>query len=320
MGMRTQADMGTVCVADREPLERAQGETLQPAQKGAVFCVADTRFGTFASGGVALALDPALRAFAVPGDGCDVRIEVRWADRIARPTREAAFESGGLWSVFDEGATHTFCFSTPALGSAPYKSLRIDRQFQHGELTIRRDCFRTSGPVYPLEYPLDELLMIHRLAQGEGVEVHAMGLVERGRGHLFLGHSGAGKSTFARLWKRDSGALVLSDDRIILRVRDGRIWMYGTPWHGDAGIASPEAAPLCRAYLLEHGIKTELTRVSKGSAAAELLARSFVPHYSAPAMNFTLSFLERVARETPCYVFRFLPDRSAVEAIRDGGG
>jgi hypothetical protein len=32
----------------------------------------------------------------------------------------------------------------------------------------------------------------------------------------------------ARLWKDVPGVTVLSDDRIILRKMDGRIWMFGT--------------------------------------------------------------------------------------------
>jgi hypothetical protein len=91
--------------------------------------------------------------------------------------------------------------------------------------------------------------------------------------------------------------------------------MYGTPWHGDAGIASPESAPLSRLYLLEHSNQTELVSLSPGRAAAELFTRSFVPHHSSRGLQFTLRFLDRVAREIPCSIFRFLPDKSAVEAI-----
>jgi hypothetical protein len=288
-------------------------------ESSVTFRVAETCFGVFADVDIRLTLDPSLREFAVAGGGpgsCDVRIDVRWADRIARPDGKPRFDSGGLWSVFDEGCARRFYFSTPLFGAEPYKALRIDSAFERGEVLLRRDCFAPASAMYPLEYPLDELLMIHRLACGEGVEVHAVGVVdEQGRGHLFLGHSGAGKSTTARLWRRESKALVLSDDRIILRARDGQIWIHGTPWHGDAGIASPEAAPLFRTYLLEHGSKTELATIPKGRAAAEFLARCFVPHYSADAMDFTLRFFDRVARETPCFAFRFLPDESAVEAV-----
>jgi hypothetical protein len=185
---------------------------------------------------------------------------------------------------------------------------------------LSRRFFDTDRPVYPLEYPLDELLMIHRLSQGEGVEVHAVGISdENGRGHLFLGHSGAGKSTTARLWLDRPGVRILSDDRIILRARDGQIWMYGTPWHGDAGIASPDSALLTGIYLLEHGNSNEQFLLPPGRAAAELFTRSFVTHHSGEGIRFTLEFLDRVARAVPCSIFKFVPDESAVEAICRAG-
>jgi len=278
--------------------------------------VAEVALGLFADTGLKLAIAQELGPFAVEPNAPDVRVAVGWTSGMNVPSGTPLFDSGGLWSLFRVDRGNRFFFKTPVLGATPYKSAWFNADFTEGEVTLFRPYFDVKQPVYPLEYPLDELLMIHRLARGEGVEIHGLGVVdEAGRGHLFVGHSGAGKSTLARLWQREPRALILSDDRIILRERAGRIWMYGTPWHGDAGIASPEAAPLCGAYLIEHGTRPELTPIPKGRAVAELLARSFVPHYSAEAMDFTLGFLARVARETPCFTFRFFPDHTAVEAI-----
>jgi len=282
------------------------------------FRVADISF-EMASNDVRLALEPGLGVFAAEPEGRGVKIAVEWAAALTTPSKAPLFHSGGLWSAFEERGGLRLYFSAPSLGPAPYKAAWFDRGFTRCEVKLFRPYFDAELPIYPLEYPLDELLMIHRLACGEGVEVHAVGIVDEARrGHLFLGHSGAGKSTTARLWRAHSDAGILSDDRIILRLREGRIWMYGTPWHGDAGIASPGCAPLSRIYLLEHSHETALSPVSRGRAAAELLARSFVPHYSPQGLRFTLEFLDRVAREAPCFVFRFLPDQSAVEAIRRG--
>jgi hypothetical protein len=284
------------------------------------FRVGGTSFGLFSDGSIEMALDPGLRDFIVEPSLGDIQIQVEWTDSLEIPSGEPLFNSGGLWRLFEESGGYRFYFSTPYLGASPYKAAWFDPEFKRGHLVLFRPYFDERKPIYPLEYPLDELLMIHRLACGEGVETHAVGIVdEAGQGHLFLGHSGAGKSTTARLWKSESNAQILSDDRIILRVRDGRIWMYGTPWHGDAGIASPECAPLSRLYLLEHSDHTELLSLSPGRAAAELFTRSFVPHHSPEGLQFTLRFLDRVAREIPCSIFRFLPDKSAVEAIfREG--
>jgi hypothetical protein len=289
-------------------------------RQGLAFRVGGTSFGIHSDGDIELALDPGLRDFIVEPSLGDIQIQVEWTERLEIPPGEPLFNSGGLWRLFEESGGYRFYFSTPYLGASPYKAAWFDPEFKRGHVLLFRPYFDERKPIYPLEYPLDELLMIHRLACGEGVETHAVGIVdEAGLGHLFLGHSGAGKSTTARLWRSESNAQILSDDRIILRVRGGRIWMYGTPWHGDAGIASPESAPLSRLYLLEHSNHTELVSLSPGRAAAELFTRSFVPHHSPKGLQFTLRFLDRVARETPCSIFRFLPDKSAVEAIyREG--
>ena len=181
---------------------------------------------------------------------------------------------------------------------------------------LNRSAFPVGTAIYPLEYPLDELAMMHRLALGDGIEVHALGLAdEDGRGYLFLGHSGAGKSTTARLWQQ-RGVRLLSDDRIILRKQNERIFMYGTPWHGDAGVALPDCAPLSAMFFLEQAPADELVPLSQSKAAAELFARAFVPQYLKSGIQFSLDFADQVTCSVPNSVFRFAPTPGAVEVIR----
>ena len=265
-------------------------------------------------------LDGAALFFSVnPAIRADVRLEIDWADHLALPLRKPVFDSGGLWALFEEAGGYRFYFSTKVLGSIPYKAAWFDRTFSRGEIVLYRPYFDPDLPVNPVEYPLDELLAIHRLALGEGVEVHGLGVVdERNRGHLFVGHSGAGKSTSARLWQQRRGARVLSDDRIILRIENGRPRMYGTPWHGDAGIALPESADLSHIYVLQHGHQNRLTPLSPGRAAAEVVSRSFIPYHSREGLDFTLRLLEKIASAVQGSLFQFVPDETAVEAICHG--
>lgn len=300
--------------------QTASTEIATPEQRSArrrlAFRIGGTSFVLVGGHGIQLALDPGLQQFGIEANSGDVRIEVNWTNDLAMPSGAPRFDSGGLWSLFDESDGHRFYFSTPNLGTAPYKAASFSPDFARGELVLFRPYFDAERAVYPLEYPLDELLMIHRLSRGEGIEVHALGVVDRfRRGHLFLGHSGAGKSTAARIWQLEPDAQILSDDRIILRLNGSQIWMYGTPWHGDAGVASPCCAPLSQLYLLQHSGKTELVPISTARTAAELLARSFVPPYSSQAIQFSMQFIERVACEIPCHLLRFVPDRSVVEAV-----
>lgn len=283
------------------------------------FSIGGISFGLFAPASMDLALDPEMAPFRIGTAAPDVRLDVDWADDLQMPDATPLFDSGGLWSLFEERGTYAFYFRTSFLGTTPYKAAWFDRDFRHGRISLARRFFDLSQPVNPLEYPLDELLAIHRLSRDGGVEVHAVGVVDEfGRGHLFVGHSGAGKSTSARLWQKHPGARILSDDRIILRFEDGRPCMHGTPWHGDAGLALADSADLSAVYFLEHGSRNKLTPVPAVRAAAELLARSFVPHHSAEGLEATLRSLDRITRETPCSLFQFVPDQSAVEMIYRG--
>jgi hypothetical protein len=270
--------------------------------------------------GMRLAVDPEHAPFVLAesaGKACDIEIDVRWAEKLEAPAEAPAFDSGGLWTAYPAKDGHNFYFVTESMGKAPYKTAWLDANFRRGRITLSRQYLAGAEAVFPLEYPIDELILTHRLAKGEGVEVHALGLVDRdGSGHLFLGHSGAGKSTSARLWKQEDGVELLSDDRIILRKHESEFWMYGTPWHGDAGIASPGRAKVHSMFVLEQALKNEIIPMKPSQGVAELFARCFSPQYIRPGLQFTLEFLEEFARRVPCSRFRFLPNSSAVEAIR----
>jgi hypothetical protein len=247
---------------------------------------------------------------------CDIDVSVQWTDRLQKPSGRKLFDSGSVWVLHEEDDGLVFDFATPVLGCQPYKRLAVDRGFSDARLLLNRECLRASRRVFPLEYPLDELLVTNWLAGSRGVEVHGCGVVDHGTGgHLFLGHSGAGKSTTARLWRSFRGVQVLSDDRIILREQSNEIWMHGTPWHGEAGFASPEKAKVRKIFVLEHGVRNQILPLPKARAVEELFARCFPPFYDHGALTFTLSFLHRITGCVPCYLYRFVPDQGAVSEI-----
>jgi hypothetical protein len=257
-----------------------------------------------------------LDAFEAESPHCDIEIGIEWAERLQKSEGKRLFDSGALWTLYANDSGFIFDFATPLLGDQPYKRVCVDKVFSEARMFLNRECLSEMAPVYPLEYPLDELLVTNCLARGSGVEVHACGLVGSEIGsHLFLGHSGAGKSTTTRLWKSLPDVRILSDDRIILREQGNEIWMHGTPWHGEAGFASAEEARIRRILILEHGEKNEIVPLSKSRAVAELFARCFPPFYSRELLDSTLSYLHRITNSVPCYLFRFLPNPSAVEKI-----
>lgn len=276
--------------------------------------------GLWCEPGMPAVLDSEHLAFghsADRGNACDIEFEVSSVPSLTLPNAAPNFHSGGLWSAHRDLTGTQFFFFSAALGSEPYKAAWLDPSFSRGHVVLHRSSFAAQDCVFPLEYPIDELVLMHRLALGEGVELHALGLVDDdGSGYLFLGHSGAGKSTTARLWMRQPGVRLLSDDRIIVRRHQGQYRMYGTPWHGDAGVASQGSAPLAAIFFLEQAPQNQVLPISQSQAAAELFARAFLPHYVKPGIEFTLQFLDELTRSIPSSIFRFTPTVDAVEAIR----
>ena len=269
-----------------------------------------------------LAVPPngAMTPFLVREAEPDLRLQAQWSTLGAVSGGEHLFESGGLWSLAAENGALRFSFTSPVLGPLPYKVAWLDKDFRSGEVLIHRPYFPPGRAVYPLEYPLDELLLIHLLAGGRGVEMHACGVVDSsGQGYLFAGQSGAGKTTMARFWQKAGGVggiMVLSDDRIVLRYQAGRFWMYGTPWHGEAELSSPGRAPLNGIYLLRHGPSNKLVPLRRSASVAKLVACSFPLFYHSAGLDFTLGFLDQLVQTVPCYELSFTPDERVIALVR----
>jgi len=307
------------------------------------FCVGGVSVRLTGSDSAAVALVPSLMPFQARRGLSDVNIRVEWVGKLSAKPGLELFDSGALWRLYECELGFQFDFSAPVFGDQPYKRLIVDRDFSCATLQVSEEVFAAFPFTAPLDYPLDELLIMHRLTQEKAIELHSCGIVRPdGTGNLFVGHSGAGKSTTTQLWTAREDVEVLSDDRIIvrreadqqrkvLRLRENcasrishsaqddkkkyKMRMYGTPWHGEAMYASPGSAPLARIFILEHGHGNVLTQLSPSQAVAELFARAFVPFHRHEYVEAALEFLQEVVAAVPCYRYAFEPNESAVERI-----
>jgi hypothetical protein len=306
---------GASCVAEQPPAELWR----------ASFSIGEVSFAISGAGAHPV-FGPQLEPFRSDSIACDLEISLQWADRLYPPSGRLLFDSGSVWTLHEDREGWLFDFASEVVGSEPYKRLQVDREFRSGRLLLNRKYFPDSVPCGPLDYPLDELVVMHRLGRERGVEVHAAGIRDaKGNGYLFLGHSGAGKSTTTRLWNQLSGMTVLSDDRIILRKREtlqgqAEVWMYGTPWHGEAAFAAPAKARIERLFVIDHAPgdapENAIIPISGTMAVGEIMARSFLPFHDSVALENTMSFLQEMVAILPCYRLEFCPDSTAVAAVR----
>lgn len=88
-------------------------------------------------------------------------------------------------------------------------------------------------------------LFAQAVLEHDGVFVHASCVSMEGKSYLFLGKSGTGKSTHARQWLQAfPDCRLLNDDNPALRIEDGKVMVYGTPWSGKTSCYKNEGYPV----------------------------------------------------------------------------
>jgi hypothetical protein len=188
--------------------------------------------------------------------------------------------------------------------------------FRRGDLYVELVDPDLEVYPYPLAAPLDRILFINLVTHGLGLMLHACGIAVDGKGYIFAGPSDVGKTTLARLWSEFSGATILGDECLIVRRKQNRFWVYGTPWVGEAGLFSPLGVPVERVFFVDHDQQNLVSPISAEQAVKKLLAQSILTPYDAFAvesgLDFGLSFVSLV----PAYEFGFVPDRSAVRFLQ----
>ena len=115
---------------------------------------------------------------------------------------------------------------------------------------------------------------IAELLIGENVIlIHGSTVAVDGQAYLFTAPCGTGKSTHTRLWREVFGerAVMVNDDKPFLRIRDGQVLAYGSPWSGKHGLASNICVPLKGICILSRGQENVIRRAEIGAVSRFLL-------------------------------------------------
>jgi hypothetical protein len=114
-------------------------------------------------------------------------------------------------------------------GSSPKALFNINRCNNHIECHI---ALNDMVDISVLRFGLWVMYGIV-IAPLRGIAIHSSTIEWHERCALFLGESGTGKSTHTRLWRENiEDARLLNDDSPIIRVVDGRVLVFGSPWSG----------------------------------------------------------------------------------------
>lgn len=181
---------------------------------------------------------------------------------------------------------------------------------EHTRLDIYNDetikqKFLQGGLTSLTMFPTDQIVTGRFLAYRKGCIIHSLGIILDGNGYLFVGHSDAGKSTMARMMKQN-GALILCDDRNIIRKKDDNYILSGTWSHGDVPDVSSQTAPLKAIFFLNQSDGNFLEPVQDEMAVFQsLLACLIRPLETRDWWDKSLDFLTMVSSEISCWNLKF---------------
>jgi len=165
---------------------------------------------------------------------------------------------------------------------------------------------QVPGPVDPLPYPLDGLLLYYLISKKGGLMIHGSGVITDGRGWLFSGKSGQGKTTLAKIFD-GCGDRVIHDDRLVLRKGTDGWVMHSTPVYRND---EPRSEKLDHLWLISHGLANISTPVSGAEAAGFILANCIQQNWDGGATGKLAAEAADLVSSVAVSRLQFVPDRS----------
>lgn len=165
-------------------------------------------------------------------------------------------------------------------------------------------------------YGLDNCLMLlyaFASAPLDTLLLHASVTENDGRGYLFLGRSGTGKSTHSSLWREHiAGSSLLNDDNPVVRFTpDGRPLVYGTPWSGKTPCYRNHSVPAAALVRLAQAPRNRINRLEGVAAYATILPSCSCMKWDKAMAAAVHRTLERLVSAVPVFRLECLPNGEA---------
>lgn len=141
-----------------------------------------------------------------------------------------------------------------------------------------------------------------KLLEYDTLLFHGSAISVDGEAYLFTAASGTGKSTHTSLWRQVFGerAVMVNDDKPLLRMQDGKVYVCGTPWNGKHNLGTKVTVPLKGLCILERALENTIHPVTLSEVLPLLMQQSFRPRNHA-SVHHVLELLSKLSESTGLY-------------------
>lgn len=207
----------------------------------------------------------------------------------------------------------------------PFTDYEVKINSQENKITFKRADYVievNSNYTIATVFIHDDLALKHALMNvyssfiaynNWGLLVHSSCVLEKGKAHIFAGHSGAGKSTAAKLsYPRD----LLSDEATILKITADQVTVYNSPFRSELESSGMiDRYPLTSIQLLYQALQNQRVPIKKSDAFMELIDKVFYWEHDASETKNVLRMLRTLVNVVPTYNLHFQKNDTFWELI-----
>jgi hypothetical protein len=183
--------------------------------------------------------------------------------------------------------------------------IEVDHTFHQASISVHNEL--------ALKHALMNLYSAFLEYHNWGLLVHSSCAIEYGAAHLFAGHSGAGKSTVARLSKPRS---LLSDEASILKITEDGVTVFDSPFRSELKPANLQHSfPLKSIQLLKQAEQNERIPLTHADALIHLIDKVFYWPHCAKETSRIFQLLKLLVEQVPIYELHFQKNNRFWELI-----
>lgn len=219
--------------------------------------------------------------------------------------------------VFDAEVSYEFtrkiCVNYLYSGDAqPEFSVKITEDDVAHEKTLTTET--NISDAYFESLALYRKLCDYALNNRDGIVFHSSAIMVDGDAYLFTAPSGTGKSTHARLWREMLGdrAVMINDDKPMVRYVDGAFYVYGTPWNGKHRLDTNARAKIKAICAISQAKENSIRKATAGEMLMVILNQTIRPD-NEREIDKLFSILDKMLRSVDLYKLGCNISREAAE-------
>jgi hypothetical protein len=220
------------------------------------------------------------------------------------------FDTGNGITIVDKLKNGGYQYIIKDINGSDCCLLITDKEFRNCRCALNGDFIMRS-------FGLNNAIMLvyaFAAAYRDTVLVHASVVRQNGYGYAFIAKSGTGKSTQVSNWLRFlPGCDLMNDDNPVVRVIDGKSFIYGSPWSGKTPCYRNIKAPLGAVTRIDRAPANSIEKVNVLEAFASLLPSVSSMKWDENLYEKICTNISRIIETTPIYTLHCLPDRNSAE-------